>query len=82
MRERQRFPDSPGHAGIVLAGEEDQATPAGSGNPVTVAASKLLADTIPSAKLNVIKEVGHFHQLEKPAEFNAAVKQFIASLNL
>lgn len=50
--------------------------------PVTVAASKLLADNIPGAKLNVIKEVGHFYQLEKPADFNVAVKQFIASLNL
>jgi pimeloyl-ACP methyl ester carboxylesterase len=59
---------------VVLAGEEDQATP--------VAANKLLADNIPGAKLEVIKEVGHFYQLEKPAQFNAAVKQFIASLNL
>jgi len=67
---------------IVLAGAEDQATPAGSGNPVTVAASKLVADNIPGAKASVIKEVGHFYQLEKSAEFNAAVKQFIASLNL
>jgi pimeloyl-ACP methyl ester carboxylesterase len=58
----------------VLAGEEDQATP--------VAANKLLADNIPGAKLNVIKDVGHFCQLEKPMEFNTALKQFIASLNL
>jgi pimeloyl-ACP methyl ester carboxylesterase len=47
-----------------------------------VAANKLLADNIPGAKLEVIQEVGHFYQLEKPAQFNAAVKQFIASLNL
>ncbi len=59
---------------MVLAGEEDQATP--------IAANKLLADNIPGARLNVIKDVGHFYQLEKPMEFNAAVKQFIASLNL
>lgn len=59
---------------IVLAGEEDQATP--------VAANKLLADNIPGAKLTVIKDVGHFYQLEKPMEFNLAVKQFITNLNL
>ena len=59
---------------IVLAGEEDQGTP--------VAANKLLADNIPGAKLSVIKEVGHFYQLERPMEFNAAVKGFIAGLNL
>jgi 3-oxoadipate enol-lactonase len=59
---------------IVLAGEEDQATP--------VAANQLLADNIPGAKLSVIKDVGHFYQLERPIEFNAAVKEFINSLNL
>jgi 3-oxoadipate enol-lactonase len=59
---------------IVLAGEEDQATP--------VAANRLLADNIPGAKLHVIKDVGHFYQLERPTEFNSAVKQFITSLNL
>ena len=59
---------------IVLAGEEDQATP--------VAANQLLADSIPGAKLSVIKDVGHFYQLEKPMEFNAAVNQFVASLNV
>jgi 3-oxoadipate enol-lactonase len=59
---------------MVLAGEEDQATP--------VAANQLLADNIPGAKLKVVKEVGHFYQLEKPMEFNAAVKEFVASLNV
>ncbi|HKV54882.1 MAG TPA: alpha/beta hydrolase [Candidatus Binataceae bacterium] len=57
---------------IVLAGEEDQATP--------VAANKLLADNIPGAKLTVVKDVGHFYQLEKPLEFNATVKEFIAGV--
>ncbi len=53
---------------LVIAGEEDNATP--------VAANKLLADNIPGARLNVIKEVGHFYQLERPAEFNAALEEF------
>lgn len=57
---------------LIIAGEEDNAT--------TVAANKLLADNIPGAKLSVVKDVGHFHQLEKPREFNAALKEFIGGL--
>ncbi|MGD0288735.1 MAG: alpha/beta hydrolase [Candidatus Binataceae bacterium] len=57
---------------LVIAGEEDNATP--------VAANKFLADNIPGAKLSVVKDVGHFHQLEKPREFNAALKEFVAAL--
>jgi len=57
---------------MVIAGEEDNATP--------VAANKFLADNIPGAKLSVVKDVGHFHQLEKPLEFNAALKEFVAGL--
>jgi pimeloyl-ACP methyl ester carboxylesterase len=58
---------------LVLAGEEDQATP--------VAANKFLADNIPGAKLSIIKDVGHLYQLEKPAEFNEVLKGFIASVS-
>jgi 3-oxoadipate enol-lactonase len=54
---------------IVLAGEEDQGTP--------VAVNKLLADNIPGAQLRVVKDVGHFYQLEKPAEFNRELQQFL-----
>ncbi len=57
---------------LVLAGEEDNATP--------VAANKFLADNIPGAKLSVVKEVGHFYQLERPRDFNAAVDEFIKTL--
>jgi pimeloyl-ACP methyl ester carboxylesterase len=54
---------------LVLAGEEDQAT--------TVAVNKVLADGIPGAELRVIKDVGHFYQLEKPQEFNEVLRQFV-----
>ena len=54
---------------LVLAGEEDQATP--------VEANKLLADNIPGATLKVLKEVGHFYQLEKPNDFNSELSQFL-----
>jgi hypothetical protein len=30
----------------------------------------------------VIKDAGHFREMEKPMEFDTAVKQFIAGLNL
>ena len=54
---------------LVLAGEEDQAT--------TVEVNKVLADNIPGAELRVIKDVGHFYQLEKPREFNGVLRQFL-----
>jgi pimeloyl-ACP methyl ester carboxylesterase len=57
---------------VIFAGEEDQGTP--------VAANKFLADNIPGAKLNVIKDVGHFYQLEKTLEFNAALQEFVSGL--
>jgi pimeloyl-ACP methyl ester carboxylesterase len=54
---------------LVLAGEEDQGT--------TVEINKVLSDNIPNAELRVIKDVGHFYQLEKPYEFNQALRQFL-----
>jgi pimeloyl-ACP methyl ester carboxylesterase len=57
---------------LVIAGEEDNATP--------VAANKFLADSIPGAKFNVIKDVGHFYQLEQPAACNATLGEFLKSL--
>jgi pimeloyl-ACP methyl ester carboxylesterase len=58
---------------LILAGEEDQGTP--------VAANQFLADNIPGAKIRVIKEIGHFYQLERPSEFNAALRGFLATLS-
>lgn len=57
---------------LVIAGMEDQGTP--------VAANKLLADNIPGAKLRVIRDVGHFYQLENPTQFNADLREFVAGL--
>jgi pimeloyl-ACP methyl ester carboxylesterase len=42
--------------------------------------NKFLADNIPGAKLSVIKDVGHFYQLEQPAAFNAALDDFLKAL--
>ena len=54
---------------LILAGEEAQATP--------VEMNKFLADHIPGAKLKVVKDVGHFYQLERPADFNADLDGFV-----
>jgi pimeloyl-ACP methyl ester carboxylesterase len=40
----------------------------------------LLADNIPGAKLTVLKDVGHFFQLEQPTAFNAALDEFLKTL--
>lgn len=55
---------------LVIAGEEDQATP--------VAANQMLADNIPGAAIRIVKDVGHFYQLERPMEFNEALREFVA----
>jgi len=49
---------------LVLAGAEDEATPA--------AATGLLADRIPGARYEVLDGAGHLANLERPAEFAAA----------
>ena len=54
---------------IIFAGEEDQATP--------VEVNQFLADNIPNAQIKILKDVGHFYQLEKPADFNADLAQFL-----
>lgn len=58
---------------LVLAGEEDQAT--------TVEVNRFLTDHIPGAQLKVIKDVGHFYQLEKSAEFNQELRQFLKQVS-
>lgn len=58
---------------LVLAGEEDQATP--------VAANKFLADNIPGAQLKVLKDVGHFYEIECPNDFNRELRQFLKQVS-
>ena len=54
---------------LVLAGEEDLTA--------GVAASKILADNIPNAQFKIIRDVGHFCQLERPEVFNHELREFI-----
>ncbi|MCX6813353.1 MAG: alpha/beta hydrolase [Candidatus Azambacteria bacterium] len=53
---------------LVIWGEKDAVTPLSEG--------KLIAETIPDAKLAVVKNAGHFLFLEKPEEFIKLIKEF------
>lgn len=57
---------------LVLAGADDQGT--------TPADAEFMAGKIRSAKLNIIADAGHFIPRERPAEYNAAIEQFVAQL--
>jgi pimeloyl-ACP methyl ester carboxylesterase len=57
---------------LVIVGEQDTLTPP--------ALSEALAARIRGAKLVRIAGSGHLSNLEKPAEFNAAVRSFLADL--
>ncbi len=56
---------------LVIWGEKDAVTPLSEG--------KLIAETIPDAKLAVVKNAGHFLFLEKPDEFIKLIKEFASS---
>jgi 3-oxoadipate enol-lactonase len=56
---------------LVICGEEDRVTPP--------ALSEELATIIPEAKLELIPGAGHISNLERPAEFNRAVAEFIGN---
>ncbi|HEV3113365.1 MAG TPA: alpha/beta hydrolase [Candidatus Binataceae bacterium] len=57
---------------VVFAGEEDFG--------ILMDKNKFLADHIPGAKLTALKDIGHFYQLERPAEFNAELRKFLTSV--
>lgn len=54
---------------LVIVGNEDIVTPP--------AASEFLAAQIPNASLVRIPQAGHLTNIEKPQEFNAALRQFL-----
>lgn len=56
---------------LVMVGEHDPTTP--------VAASRLMADSIPGATLHVIAGASHMAPLEKPAEINRILTDFLAA---
>ncbi|HEY1392825.1 MAG TPA: 3-oxoadipate enol-lactonase [Methylibium sp.] len=57
---------------LIIAGELDQGTP--------VAMAELMARQIPGSRLVVLKEASHLSALEQPEAFEAAVRDFLATL--
>jgi 3-oxoadipate enol-lactonase len=57
---------------LVVVGDQDLVTPPDLSNE--------LVDIIPDARMQVIRGAGHLGNLEKPAEFNAIVENFLASV--
>jgi len=57
---------------MIIAGAEDGAT--------TVEVNQFLADNIPNANIKIYKDVAHFCQLEKPTDFNADLRNFLAKV--
>jgi len=55
---------------LVIVGERDRGLPA----------SRALAATLPRARLVVVEGAGHVVNLARPAEFNAAVAEFLATV--
>jgi 3-oxoadipate enol-lactonase len=58
---------------LVLCGGRDLVTP--------VELSNDLADLIPDAHMQVIAGAGHLGNIEKPAEFNRMVEEFVDGLD-
>jgi 3-oxoadipate enol-lactonase len=56
---------------LAVFGDQDVITPA---EPE----GRILAETIPGARLVVIPNSGHMSNLEQPAAFNAAVREFLS----
>lgn len=57
---------------LVVVGEEDAITPP--------AESRALAASIPDSQLKVIANAAHFPMIEKPAIFNARLREFLQSI--
>ncbi|HPT68731.1 MAG TPA: alpha/beta hydrolase [Syntrophomonas sp.] len=57
---------------LIIIGEDDQLTP--------LKYSEFLHEHLPSSKLVVIPEAGHHVMLEKPAEVNRAIADFVMSV--
>lgn len=57
---------------LVLVGNQDLVTPADLSNE--------LVDLIPDARMQVIADAGHLSNLEKPADFNRLVEEFLGAL--
>ena len=57
---------------LIIVGEEDTLTP--------VAEAEAMRDGIRGARLQVIEGAGHLSNIERPQEFNTALREFLDSL--
>jgi pimeloyl-ACP methyl ester carboxylesterase len=57
---------------LIICGAEDKMTPPDLSRQLTASISK--------AKLEIVERAGHMVMLERPAEFNASVEKFVASI--
>jgi 3-oxoadipate enol-lactonase len=57
---------------VVIVGEDDPGTP--------VAASKVIAENIKGAKLEIITAAAHLSNMEQPEAFNRALSGFLAKV--
>ena len=58
---------------LIVVGEEDKMTP--------VTWSTYMKENIPKSKLVIVKEASHLPMLERPADFNRHLSEFVLSLN-
>ena len=58
---------------LIMAGEEDKMTP--------VPCSTYLKENIPKSKLVVLRDASHLPMIERPADFNRHLNEFLMSLN-
>ncbi len=58
---------------LIIVGEEDKMTP--------VTWSTYMKENIPKSKLVIVKEASHLPMLERPADFNRHLSEFVLSLN-
>ncbi len=58
---------------LVIVGEKDEVTP--------LAAAQSIQEKIPGAQLVVIPNAGHLSNLENPAEFNRALRNYLAHVD-
>ena len=58
---------------LIMVGEEDKMTP--------VPSSTYLKDNIPKAKIVILRDASHLPMIERPADFNRHLNEFLMTLN-
>ena len=59
---------------IVVGEHEDH----GASGPTHLASAKLLSESLPNAKLTVLKDQGHYYYFSDPETLNGTIRDFMA----